>query len=79
MKSIKIVWLRDSQSCESCGYSYATGAEVYIDGVLVLDLTPPTEHCYSSQSYDEDFIYSEIFKHLGYMLYDEESLDFSIN
>lgn len=78
MKSIKIVWLHDSYDCESCGCSYATGAEVYIDGVLVLDFTP-TAHCYSSQSYNEDFIYSEIFKHLGYMLYDEESLDFSIN
>ncbi|PJT22679.1 hypothetical protein CN884_11925 [Ochrobactrum sp. 30A/1000/2015] len=46
---ISIEWLGDTHDCETCGPSWAEGARVYIDGLLVLDLQP-SAHCYDGVS-----------------------------
>lgn len=48
---IKTHWA--SSDCETCGYSYAQGGSVTIDGKVVLDL-PAESHCFGGQDYSED-------------------------
>ena len=65
MKNIKIVWKSDSYDCETCGYNYSEGADVFIDNEQILSFVP-VAHCYNGKTYESDFIYQEIFKYLGY-------------
>lgn len=67
MKKLEIKWLSDANDCESCGGGYAEGAEVFIDGECVLSYIPHAT-CFDSTSYDNHFIYQEIFDLLGYNL-----------
>ncbi|PWL18850.1 hypothetical protein DKP76_07250 [Falsochrobactrum shanghaiense] len=62
---ISIEWLDDTYDCETCGSSWAEGALVYIDGLLVLDLQP-SAHCYNGVSYQEGDVYQRILEHLGH-------------
>jgi hypothetical protein len=44
-QKIRIVYTDDDHDCEVCGFAYATGAKIYLDGVLSLDLVPKA-HCF---------------------------------
>jgi hypothetical protein len=50
MKQIRVVIWEDSYDCHSCGYSYATGGKVFVDGAEVLCLEPIAS-CYDSVSF----------------------------
>ena len=65
MKTIKIEWLMDRYNCETCGTSWAKGANVWIDGDLVLELQPHASCSHPSDYSDED-VYKAIFQQLGY-------------
>lgn len=65
MANIRIEWLHDSHSCETCGTSYAEGARVFIDGALALDLKP-VAHCYDGASYYDSDVYRRILTHIGH-------------
>jgi hypothetical protein len=66
VSAIKIEWLSDSyDNCETCGVSYAEGARVYVDGVLVLDMTP-SAHCFGGAHYSQSDVYQGLLKHLGH-------------
>lgn len=65
MSAIKIEWLSDSYECETCGYSYADGARVYIDGIIALDLKP-VAHCFGGNNYDDRDVFTRILQHLGH-------------
>lgn len=43
----------DSWDCETCGYDYAQGGTVKIDGNVVIDL-PAQAHCFDGQDFSED-------------------------
>lgn len=62
---IKIEWLSDSHECDTCGTSWATGANVWIDGILTLELLPHA-HCYEESHYNPDEVYKRILHQLGY-------------
>lgn len=62
---IRIEWTYDSYDCETCGGSYADGANVYIDGQLALEFVP-VAHCYDGDNFERDYVYAQIFKHLGH-------------
>ena len=66
MANIRIEWLTDSHTCETCGTSYAEGALVFIDGQLALDLSP-TANCYDVEDYQPDVVFQRILKHLGHI------------
>lgn len=65
MSNIKIEWLSDEYICEDCGSSGANGANVYIDGVLVLGLIP-IAHCFGGTDYSDSDTYKAILEKLGY-------------
>jgi len=62
---LKIEWLVDDWDCETCGSDYAEGANVWIDGVLTLELTP-IAHCYDGVNYPRTDVYKRILEHLGH-------------
>lgn len=65
MSKIEITWISDSTDCETCGSSWAEGAIVKIDGIVVLDFTPVAA-CYDGSSYMPEFIYQKLFSYLGH-------------
>lgn len=65
MKTIKIEWLSDSHDCETCGTSWANGANVWIDGVLSLELHPYAA-CFCGSDFPSDEVYKAIIQKLGY-------------
>jgi hypothetical protein len=67
MAKIRIEWLHDSHSCETCGTSYAEGARVYIDGALALDLEP-VAHCYDGANYYDAEVFRKTLEHLGHTI-----------
>jgi hypothetical protein len=54
-QKIRIVYTDDDHECEVCGFAYATGAKIYLDGVLSLDLVPKA-HCFRGTTYDHNEI-----------------------
>jgi hypothetical protein len=62
---INIKWTEDSSDCETCGGSWATGAEVYFDGNPAFTLTPMA-HCYNGSSYEQSEVYVKILEALGH-------------
>jgi len=62
---IEITRTSDSTYCESCGYSYADGAIVHIDGQESLNLEPHA-HCFGGDNYQDADIYKAILTHLGH-------------
>jgi hypothetical protein len=61
---IKIEWLYDKHDCETCGSSYATGAQVQIgDASLLFE---PMASCYLVRDWSMTDVYEEILKHLGH-------------
>ena len=64
-KEIKIEWLSDVYDCDTCGTSWASGANVFINGNLELELTP-VAHCYGGEDYSTEDIYIKILNKLGW-------------
>ena len=64
-KLIEIKHYSDSIDCDTCGYSVASGAEIFIDGKQLVDIVP-NAHCYNSLSYNMSDIFYTILKELGY-------------
>ena len=54
----------DSYECETCGYSYAEGAEIKLNGQEFM-LLEPVAHCFGGTSYSETEIASEVFASFG--------------
>lgn len=70
MSVIRIEWLTDSHSCETCGSSFAEGARVFVDGRMTLDLAP-VAHCYGGDDYQENEVFARILQLLGHSVQDE--------
>lgn len=70
MQSIKIKWLSDKHDCDTCGSSWAEGAEVTMPDGNVLTFTP-IAHCFDGQSFDQQYIYEAILRELEYDTYHE--------
>lgn len=67
--NIVITRLKDSFDCETCGYSYADGAEVeFICGAGHTDKLSliPSAHCFGGGHYDEEAILVAILEKLGH-------------
>jgi len=64
---IKIQHIEDEQECETCGDSYASGANVFFDDELVLTLEP-IAHCYGGKSWSENEIFEQVLRKLGHNL-----------
>lgn len=64
---IQIDWLVDKHECEACGSSYAYGALVSFDGVVVLEFLPKA-HCSTSEekTWDRDEVFSALLEKLGH-------------
>ena len=63
---IKIEWLYDSHDCETCGSSYATGAQVQI-GDTSLRFEPHAS-CFDVSDWSMTEVYEEILKYMGHEL-----------
>ena len=62
---IEIDWKTDEYECDTCGYCFADGAVVYLNGKVILDLTPHAS-CYDGDDYPSNEVYLRILDHLGY-------------
>ncbi len=67
MSKIKIEWLTDENNCETCGWNFAEGAIVTIDGDVAIELHPAAA-CWDGDSYSETEVYKRILAHLGHEL-----------
>lgn len=65
MSRVEIEWLGDSYDCETCGYSYAEGARITIDGQVSLELVPRA-HCFGGDNYSERDVFERILGQLGH-------------
>lgn len=68
--TISIEWLDDQYECEDCGYSYATGARVKLNGEEIL-LLEPVAHCYGGDNFSTTDVYYQILNKLGYKVIEE--------
>lgn len=57
----KILELRDSHDCETCGGDWATGYQIYKNGVLVKE-RKPFAYCWGSKSYERDLALYDVLK-----------------
>ena len=64
-KLIHIKRKEDNHDCETCGSSWSQGAEVSIDGHIVMDFEPIAA-CWDGTTYSDEFILGQILDHLGY-------------
>ena len=63
-QKIRIEITDDDYDCETCGSAYATGAKIYVDGILSLNLVPKA-HCYNGISYDQNEIMRRALEMVG--------------
>lgn len=61
---VHIKWLDDTHECETCGFSYAEGAKVFIDGKLIIDKVP-ISNCCNPLYWNEEEILREILHHIS--------------
>lgn len=66
-RSLHIEWLEDEHECDTCGTSWARGATVTLDGVVIVSKIPHA-NCFGGSDYDDDEIFEDIIKALGYEL-----------
>ena len=66
---IKIEWTSDEHDCETCGWSYASGANIYFDDELAIELVPIANH-FGGQTYTNDEVYTAILEKLGHTISD---------
>lgn len=64
MAHILVERTSDTYECEDCGFSFADGAKIFVDGQLQVDLVP-SAYCYDDTSYGDEDIYHEILKLVG--------------
>lgn len=73
MTDIHIKWMMDDHDCDSCGSSYAEGAIVSIDGMIMIGLDlEPVAHCYDSTSYSREQVYRKILEYLGHTVHEKD-------
>lgn len=70
MANIKIEWLSDHNTCETCGSVYASGARVYIDGEVAIEMKPAAS-CFGGKHYEDSEVYARIFERFGHTLESE--------
>jgi hypothetical protein len=63
-QKIRIEITDDDYDCETCGVAYATGAKIYVDGVLSLNLVPKA-HCFRGTNYDHNEIIRRALELVG--------------
>jgi hypothetical protein len=63
-QKIRIELTDDDYECDLCGFAYATGAKIYLDGVLSLNLVPRA-HCFRGTTYDHNEIMRRAFALVG--------------
>ena len=63
-QKLRIELTDDDYDCEVCGFAYATGAKIYIDGVLSLNLVPKA-HCFNQINYDHNEIMRRALELVG--------------
>lgn len=61
---LAISWLEDDHECDTCGFSYASGAHVRLDGKTILELLP-TAVCFDGDSWTREEVFRRILVHLG--------------
>lgn len=64
---IKIQWLSDEVDCETCGGNWASGANVYFDDKLVIEMKP-VAGCYDGEHYDCEDVLHRILAELGHQV-----------
>jgi hypothetical protein len=64
-KQLTISRLSDEHDCETCGSSWAEGAEVRLNGNLILNLVPCAS-CFGDTSYGDSEVLLAILEHIGY-------------
>lgn len=69
---VKIEWSTDSHECDDCGTSFATGAIVRVDDVVILNV-PAIAHCYTSTHLETEDVYKKILEHLGCVIMESGS------
>lgn len=62
MATIRIERLSDEHDCETCGTSWADGANVYIDDELALELEPCAA-CFDGDHFTDEDVLHRIFRH----------------
>lgn len=65
MTRITIEKITDSHECETCGFSSADGARIYLDGTFHSELTPMA-YCFDGTDYEDDDIYREVLRALNH-------------
>lgn len=63
--NVEIEWIYDEHDCDTCGPSFAEGAVVRVDNMVVLEMMP-LAHCYSSTSYSQDEVYNALLNRFGF-------------
>lgn len=66
-QKILIEILSDDHDCDTCGYTYAQGAKVTLDGKEFLMLEPVSA-CFGGDDYDYVHILTAILEKLGYQV-----------
>lgn len=62
---LEIEWLYDQYECDMCGPSYAEGAIVRLDNVVIMELIPHA-HCYSSESWEAEEVFVQLLESFGF-------------
>lgn len=66
MPKIDIEWLSDEQECDTCGWNWAGGARVKLDGELLLELIPRASCFGSEHDWDAAQVHVAILQALGH-------------
>ena len=64
---IQIEFCEDVHECDTCGNSWATGAKIFFNDELVLNLEP-VAYCYGSKTWEEHEIFEQVLNKLGHKL-----------
>ena len=67
MSEITIEWLHDEYDCDTCGWDFASGARVYRDGELLVEMVPHA-HCFDGSTYDDREVFKRTLEALGHRL-----------
>lgn len=63
--SVEIEWVYDDYDCETCGPSFAQGAIVRVDNMVVLELIPRAS-CWSSDTWEAEEVYNLLLERFGF-------------
>lgn len=68
---VRIEWVTDEHDCSDCGWSYAEGAVIHIEGREPIEMLP-SAHCFDSLNYSGFEVYARVLEELGYRLETED-------